>query len=712
MVAELSELAGVTVNRIAIQPGAARILEAEHAVAVDSPAALTEGDDVTFTDPDLGTVFVGRLIRKRKTHSDGEGVSYECADLMNLLPKTAATVETDAGRTGKIAIAAGTSIPAALNLVLSAVAAKFPGGVEIAPEITGQIPALDRGGQTIDTWVEDILSNTTGGIAYVDPNDGNPKLVVEDYFSAPAVQVRKGEFNLVNPNPGELVLAGGEAGASLAGKVAKLTWEGAGRFKRHRSRFLAVTYPEATSENVNEYRFYLPPGERAILTRYIEDGECKDGVKAAVRIGGGNGLVLDWENPGYRQNNGNPYFFMRLPARNVDGSFRKVEAWFDYTSWDGPLVVSSESADPRLDGEKWEIHEEFFVYEDDLSGNDVSHESIMQALVDARHSRSGNVIDEDGSYNIHIKGLNPNLKLGSPIVNLGGGRVQSIEIDVPNRDLMLRISNKPIRRPLESAKAAARVNSPESQNWDENENSIPAAAPENCFAGWREVNADPVAGAGGPAGNAGGGGWAGGARGGFGLGGRRAGGVNSGPASWECLANGECVPSDNPNGRYRTETECLSKCAYQWDCDADTGWCFDTDQPEMPYMDRDTCDPNCTPPSGNQKSVENDNGTCVQRNDASGEYADDGECAAAGGQTGTAVPRYEPAPEVVKSHNCESCGSYDGAIRSIAEGPGGKILGVGCLPCAQTEVVTDVSFDPNSCEVTVTKDTVFYPKCQ
>jgi len=162
MAVELSTLPGCTVRSVTVEANAARVLEAEHAVRVDSGSILDVGTEVTYTDPDLGLLFVGKIVERRDAYRPGEGVVYSAADSYRLLAKTPATIAVGAGRTSRIKLAEGTTISDALTTLLSGASGFFPGGISISG-VTGALPSLDKGGQSMDTWMDDVLRYSGGG---------------------------------------------------------------------------------------------------------------------------------------------------------------------------------------------------------------------------------------------------------------------------------------------------------------------------------------------------------------------------------------------------------------------------------------------------------------------------------------------------------------------------------------------------------------------
>lgn len=543
MALELSTLAGCTVRSVTVEPNAPAVLEAEHAVRVDSPAVLTAGTEVQYTDPDLGLIFTGKIAERPKAYRGGEGVTYRAADAYRLLVKHPATVTAGPSRTGQVKIAEGTAITDALTTILAGAAGFFPGGVAI-DGVTGDLPAIDKGGQAMDTWLDDLLKYTEGGIAYCEPNGGSPRLRVTDYYSSPGVTLRVGEYNVINPVTGELLLVEGETGQSANNKYKKLTLEGAGRFHRHRGRYMQVTYPPLPGQPLDPndpysafFKAQLPAGESAVLSRFISNGVCADICYLIARVGGI--LVFKFPDPIVVHNNGQPFFVLPMGGIAVGDRWPAVEVWAHYTAYLGPVNASVEGTDPALDGEAWEIHNEHFIYTDDEPANNVDHTAALQSLATRRYKRQGWTVDKTGTLAVHIKGLNANLKIGSPVSNFDNMRVRRMRYDLVQRDIVLELSDVPLREAVEWAKTRAKLRTQAGTgNWWQNRDNDDRM---NCFAGWTALNADGST-VQGPSGTR--------------SGARR---------SFDCVA-GDCVERDGTSGAFSTRDACEKRCGKSYDC--------------------------------------------------------------------------------------------------------------------------------------------------
>lgn len=544
MALELATLAGCTVRSVTVEPNAPRVLEAEHAVRVDSGAVLQAGAEVQYTDPDLGLIFTGKIAEKPKAYRRGEGVTYRAADAYRGLVKNPATIVSGSYRTGMIKIEEGTAIADALTTILSGAAGLFPGGVVI-DGVTGDLPALDKGGQAMDTWLDDLLKYTECGIAYCEPNGGSPRLCVTDYYSSNGVSLRVGEYNVINPVSGELLLTEGETGESTNNKYRKLTLEGAGRFHRHRGKYMRVTYPPLPGQPLDPndpyssfFKAHLPAGESAVLSRFISDGACSDILYVIARVGGI--LVYKFPDPIVVHNNGQPFFVLPMGGIVVEDRWPTVEVWAHYTAYLGPMNASAEGTDPALDGEAWEIHDEHFIYTDDEPANNIDGSAALQALATRRYKRQGWTVDKTGSLGVHIKGLNTNLKLGSPVSNFDNMRVRRMRYDLVKRDIVVELSDVPLREVVEWAKTRAKIRTQAgTRNWWQTKDDDDR---ENCFSGWTALNADGSTVAG--------------------PGGKKPGGATK---SFDCVA-GVCVEREGAGGAFSTRDACSKRCGKSYDC--------------------------------------------------------------------------------------------------------------------------------------------------
>ncbi|MCX7805893.1 MAG: hypothetical protein N3A38_11985 [Planctomycetota bacterium] len=709
MALELSNLPGCTVRSVAAEPGAPRVLEAEHAIRADDPGALEIGTAVSYTDPDWGLIFVGEVVERRRVYRDGEGIVYRCEDAYRILQKTPATIAAGPGRTAAVAFPAGTQAADALAAVLDPVAGLFPGGIGVG--VSGALPETEKGGETIEEWLDEILASTPGGVAFVEPHGGSPRLVLADYYSGPSLVLTVGNYGAVNLESGAPLLAGGEAGETLAPKYRALAIEGEGIFRRRRMEYIPTTYP---SDGSDEFRWYAPV--RAILTPYRESGQWKDGTRAVLRIGGGGGVVIVVEDPPFVQNDGWPYFFLNVPARNAAGTFRKVEAWFDYTSWEGPLVVRAEesggggsgesggegsgggSGDSGSggngsggsggsgsgnsggggggaaggEGERREMLTGYFVYEDGDQSVDPRPE--LAELAAARRTRIAGAADPRGELTVRLKGPCPDLKIGAAISNFGGMRVRRILYDVPAREISLELSDIPIREATFEAKHRRRV-------WR-------MTGTQN----WRRTP-------------------------------RRAGRFRRKGPTWECFPGDPPYRMrDDDRGPFRSEAQARRECGdWWWFClDPEKGQCWVSSQPAegadgSKWSSEEDCRAACTG-SGPAGFICED-GMCLEVfGEVSGAFPSYGECCAncsgcempsgGSGQSG-ASGSGQAGPQIGATLDCYP---PNAAVRAILLSPRGNVVGVECLECGEIEVLTDVTCEEDG-SLTKHFESIRYVKC-
>jgi len=548
----------LSVRSIKFAPNSARELEASHAICSDHANILAKGQEVTYTDVELGVVFVGKIVRRKRAKRPGEGVTYICADNYRQLTKSAATLSNGIGTSAKIAFETGTAVQSALSKVLSGVSGHFPGGIAIS--VGGTLPATDKGGQSVDTWIEDILKNTTGGFAWINPAGGSQALRFDDYYASPGLTLTEGQYVLHNQGNGELLISEGDIEDTLDEKLKKLTVEGAGRFKRWQEKYIYPTYP---TDGGDEFRWYVDDG--MIIKRYIKpDGYCADGTRMKLRIGGalaiGNVFIIN-DPPFVNGGPGNTYFWFRVQARTpaaAGNQYTSVEAWFDYTVYEGPLSETVQGSDPLLEGSAVEIHDDYFSYEG--PGITVNHAPDLQALAQSIYNRHGQTSDTQGNFTVIIKSVNPNLKLGSRITNFGNARIRQITYLISQRLMQLEMSDVPLKDRLQTSKQIARERTLPGNNWYQNR--VPASL--GCFSNWSSV----LSSNGTTDNNVGGGGWGGGAGGGGG-GGRGPGVPNpkapgSNVTSWRCV-NGQCEEREGDEG-FATQEECEKICgATSWE---------------------------------------------------------------------------------------------------------------------------------------------------
>ncbi len=492
MVTALQTLAGATVLRKAWSANQAQVLEVVHEVPVDSKAVLPIGEPVTFEDEELGFQFEGKITDVSPNFGDGEGVRYICADAYRTLAKTPAFITGLNGKqSAKLKFVEGTLLHTALNAILDELplVTLFPGGVDLTGLPNLPIPLTDKGGQFIDTWIDDLLENTEGGIAYVDPNDGSPKLVFRDFYTEPDLNLDIRDFILPDKAPvvATPLMEQANAGQSLDRKYESTIAEGCGEFTRRKEVFIPSTAgPLDVPNNTLEYRFFFP--EKRVTGRFLDvDGKCRDDIffRATFGFPSGFGATVEFHNQKVETDaNGNHFGRFQIRTLGIFGApnppFPVVEAFWTYTSYDGPLTAKKTSIDPALDneGEFWEDHPEFFKFTGDTN---VDLTASLQFIADKLFKRFSEGSDLSGSIRLHIKGLNKDVRIGAKISNeeFLDARVQHITYDYVARSVITDVSTVPIRSHVERRKVARKDATVEGGGWFQNREQENA----NCFCG-------------------------------------------------------------------------------------------------------------------------------------------------------------------------------------------------------------------------------------
>lgn len=241
-------------------PNQARILTLEHAIRFDDvDNRLTMDAQVIYTDPDLGTVFVGRIFEIERKGESGEGVIYRATDIMRFMHKTPARIVCNLSEppysdpplrlgTTRLHILEGTEIDDCLSEVLSSIMLTgwnfLPLGLDygLLPGLT-LYKALDKGGMSIGTWIDDILDQTEGGVAYIVPvlvlGNWLDKLVVADFYAQPSVTLTIGEYEDAVPLASEPLVVSMDLKESTDNKFYKVTVEGGGDWERKVGAYIA-----------------------------------------------------------------------------------------------------------------------------------------------------------------------------------------------------------------------------------------------------------------------------------------------------------------------------------------------------------------------------------------------------------------------------------------------------------------------------------------
>ena len=554
MTTALESLEGATVVSKTVAANQSQNLAVNHDVALDDPTALAVGEPVTYTDTELGLQFTGKVVDVRKRYADGEGLIYQCADTIRTLAKTPAVIPGDNDiDTVVLRFVEGTLIKDAITAILDEVdtATLFPGGVDLSGIPDNALPLVDKTGQSVSTWLDDLLEATDGGVYSIDHTAlGGPELVFFDFYAQPDLDLLIGNFDVVEPVSDDTpLLREGDAGHSLNNKYKNITAEGCGEYTRHVDVHLnaeIISYDQAT--NILLCKFVFP--EKKVTGRFIdENGDCLDLILGKLRFGfdtGGGELPMRFDYPNIpvdTDETGQMFAFVGVRVSGVAGPAGLppivLNGQFTYTSYDGPFSRTKTSLDAALDNEgtKHEYHKEFFKYDGTAATGavDIDQSAQLDAITDALFKRFSDAKDLTGTTTVHVKGLDPDVQLGSKITNseFEDARVQSITYQYVERAMALQLSTVPIRDTIARLKQTIK-----DQTRERGGEFAPRIENVNCFCGG-SVFTDEVGNSSVPRG---GGGDVGGEDGGGGT-------------SFDCV-QGLCQERPDDAGQYQTFEDC------------------------------------------------------------------------------------------------------------------------------------------------------------
>ncbi|KKN73355.1 hypothetical protein LCGC14_0401680 [marine sediment metagenome] len=550
MTTALETVTGLTVEHKTLTANGAAVLQVRHDVPIDSLLILKEGESVSYTDFELGLQFKGKITTVRPNFATGEGLQYICADAYRTLAKTPGFITGDNGKkSAKVKFLEGTLMKSALNALLIElpISIIFPGGVDLTDLPNPVIPTTDKGGQFLDTWIDDLLENTEGGIAQVElDSNGDPVLKFRDFYAQPDITLEIGNFNTLSPvGGGDPVLEQANAGKTLDRKFKRIVIEGCGEFTRREDVFIAgVGTPLGDPDDTTRWKFTFP--EKRVTGRFLDpDGKCFDIFIMKFQQGFSTGLEFSnfFINPAiflFEELDGQ--MFALVDTRMVGSSNVTVvttQAWFTYTSYDGPIIADKISADAALDneGDYWEDMPEFFKYTDENAVVIVDDATKMQPFADALFKRFSELPDLSGSVRIHVKGVKSDLRIGSRLTNseFENARIHRINIDYVERSRILEVSTLPIRETFALLKLQRAQKTLPRGGWLRNKSNDNQT---NCFCGGPIWTDDGGGGVGGLLGNL---------------------GRNVDGESWECIQC-HCQRLNNANGQFATELDCERVC--------------------------------------------------------------------------------------------------------------------------------------------------------
>lgn len=546
MATALENVSGLTVRSLTRAYNQAAILICEHAVKIDDAAALPVNTEVTYTDPDLDFIFSGRITQRSEQWADGEGIVYTCADVFRTIAKEPARL---AGST-KIDITERTSGKQLVEDLLDEYIANgnpLAGGYDTTDFEDVQIEPMNMAGQSLFEWIDTILRQTEDTVCWIEYSLADPVLKFARIANRPDVDLVMGTYEIVNPDEDDNpLIVDGEIGENLDNKYSAILVEGCGDFTRHELLYLpvsSITRPDP-SVKIYHYRFDIP--DNWTTPRYIdEDGKCKEGWFARIVIGGGesggsmfNTLTIDWPNVPILTDEvtGEQYFEIKYLAGGIVSDpppIPAMEAWFTYTGYNGAFVATRASSVFSGEGTLVQQHPDLFKYDAPFSSWDDS--TVLDGIADRLYERYCVEPDRDGRVNVHIKGLDADLNLGSKVVaptNLQDPRIRGMRYDFVARNITLDCSDSELRPEVGDAQAKARLLSELRGNWYlSKDNRDPS-----CFCGGdvfvdQDGNFVPNSGDDGP---------------------------DGGP-SWDCI-NGECVERADSHGQYQDLNLCEQVC--------------------------------------------------------------------------------------------------------------------------------------------------------
>ncbi len=547
----LDTIPNLTVRSLTRGFNQAAVLTVEHAIKIDDPAALPANSEVTYTDPDLGFVFSGRITARSELWRGGEGIVYTCADVFRTIAKEPAKL---AGST-KIEITERTSGKQLIEDLLDEYIANgnpLAGGYDTTNLEDVQIEPMDMGGQSLFEWIDNVLRQTEESVCWIEYDGSDDPILMFDRLSLrPTLGLVVGDYEVVDPDTDDNpLIVGADIGETLDNKYSKVEVEGCGDFERWDLRWLphtAMSQPDPTFP-LYIYEFDIP--EQWGIQRYLDDdGNCLEDWWVRITDGGTAtaGVYLlgertyDVHKPTVKKRDAGGWYF-EIPIITggiipVPPPIPQIQCWFTYTAYNGPLIASRSSSVFSGEGTLMQQHPDLFKYTAAVSSVDDS--PALSAIADRLFERFCVVPDRRGRVNVHIKGFDADVDLGVQITapaDLHDPYVRGLRYDFVKRDIVLDCSDVPLRPEIGDAQAKARLLSELRGNWYLSKD----ARDPSCFCGGDlYVDEDGE----GFQGETGGGGGGGGGRG----------------PSWDCV-DGECVERTDGSGQYSTFAACDDVC--------------------------------------------------------------------------------------------------------------------------------------------------------
>lgn len=497
----LATYSKITIRRITWAANVARTMEVEHAVKKDSSEILTEGTVIVHDDAELGRVFYGKIIEVDRTWRAGEGVVYRCADSYRRLTKEPATRDFAGVLIGpdedygpgltSLRFDKGSGVNDTIRKLVEPFEDEVcPGGIHAdgtyMPDSLQTLRPLDKLGQSIAQWIDDVLDQTEGGIAYIDPQ--TRALLIRHYYNEPGVMLTEGSYNVITPSAANPLIVEASIKSTLNNKFERVRVEGVGRFTRHVDVPFSIVYQNGAGvENPSGVWLYVLrayfPHTNVLGFHYDANDEIASSiiVEFTVTIDGGTPFlvtqvladadlkrVTDEMDPHFNEVYRD--YALVIPGHPGQPAVVVTNGKLRYTSFDGPLFADAASSDPRLRGEGTYMvsRADLFAFQSPgyieppstvlevpkTGSSEIDPTDELQAQADALKKRYSTRPDSAGRVAVHIKNLTASIKPGTYISNFDA-RAQSIEFDLVNRDLIVELSDVPIRRETQDAKDRA-----------------------------------------------------------------------------------------------------------------------------------------------------------------------------------------------------------------------------------------------------------------
>lgn len=548
MATALETVDKVTVTSLRRAFNQAAVLTAEHAIKIDSAEVLALGDEVTYTDPDLGFCFRGFITNVQELWDGGEGIVYSCADIYRWLMKEPALL----GGSSKIKIE-GQNPDDAIDEILGGITTPTScklqwDTAELTTSFT--LEPINMAGQSVGEWIQRILNQTEDTVCWIEYMwDGTcgqyvSLLKFKQIDAISGVGLKKGDYTVIDPDEGDnpLIVAGANQ-RTLDGKYHKVCVEACGDFQRFSLRYIPPAGPPQYDgpTAIFTFKYWIP--EDWATPRYIDaDGNCREDWFVRLTLGQpAIGLVsIDQHNLEAKQDPSTKQWYWEVKVQ-VYGIYAtipppppQISAYFSYTGYLGPLVAcQAASGISDTEGRFLMQRPDLFKFTGPTNHDDTAQ---INAVLSRLYKRYCEGPDRSSSFRLHLKGLDADLGLGAAITSpeLGSPTIREIAYDFRTRDINIGCSDAPLRPEIENAEFRARFRAELDGNTyltDKQEDSCMCGGQVYTEADSGQAKANPS--------DEG-----------------RGGGVES----WDCNETFVCVKRDDAMGQYATEDECLDDC--------------------------------------------------------------------------------------------------------------------------------------------------------